>query len=521
MKRKFSSRARLSPEIENARHQWKCEQYRSLGHVKKTKHMSGSEMAEREKQLQHYCDTSYFGKTGPDREPLTMDYKLDRVWSTGPRYVRIDTRALSRSQTEAWPETDGLGALSRNRLPRELLDNIVSKMTIATLGKFKLASRSTCKLILEHFQAKFLYGYASKTIRCFYAAKLAHTVTVETLLAKLQNSLCVECGDFGGYMYMLTLERVCCWCMQNTARFAVVRELEALGTYCLTPETLRSIPQLESFKTVISKSSDGEFDEGKYLPLFDRDSVIKAAIACHGSEEATREARARRDPDILLSYWKYIEERERKHDEERFWKWRERELSYRASERQRIADKASQWEEYLRRREMNDNVYQSDDDDPSTEEDTHRWPEIEPEEVALSKELESGKEHRRIIGERQRDTYNGDFGSIKNACMLGMIRVPWLNKSSLKAEWGFHCLGCAHTLHDGNKLDSTTEKKMHTRRDFLVSTFEEHLREFGPVRDGRHHIDDCCKKKTCEKGPDSPCPEICQTLYWINPYSVR
>ena len=81
-----------------------------------------------------------------------------------------------------------------------------------------------------------------------------------------------------------------------------------------------------------------------------------------------------------------------------------------------------------------------------------------------------------------------------------MLRVPWLNMQSQMAEWGFHCVGCLHVrwLHSSTPKG---DKPTHYMRDFLVSTFLEHLKEFGPVRDGRHHTGGCCEAGTCsEKG---------------------
>jgi hypothetical protein len=69
---------------------------------------------------------------------------------------------------------------------------------------------------------------------------------------------------------------------------------------------------------------------------------------------------------------------------------------------------------------------------------------------------------------------------------MTMIRVPWLNRRSRRDEWGFHCVGC----------EDLCEWPNHTQRDFIMSTFGEHLKECGPIKDGVHHINDCCKKGT-------------------------
>jgi hypothetical protein len=88
-----------------------------------------------------------------------------------------------------------------------------------------------------------------------------------------------------------------------------------------------------------------------------------------------------------------------------------------------------------------------------------------------------------------------------------LLRVPWLNTKTLMAEWGFHCVGCLHGrwLHSSTPRDD--DKPTYFRRDFLVSTFGEHINEFGPIRDGRHHINRCCERETCSNRARCICKE--------------
>jgi hypothetical protein len=48
---------------------------------------------------------------------------------------------------------------------------------------------------------------------------------------------------------------------------------------------------------------------------------------------------------------------------------------------------------------------------------------------------------------------------------MTIIRVPWLNRRSRRDEWGFYCVGCEDLYKWPN----------HARRDFIMSTFREHL----------------------------------------------
>ncbi|KAJ6441513.1 F-box domain-containing protein [Purpureocillium lavendulum] len=57
-----------------------------------------------------------------------------------------------------------------------------------------------------------------------------------------------------------------------------------------------------------------------------------------------------------------------------------------------------------------------------------------------------------------------------------VCRVPWLDKQTQRAEWGFHCLGCKYE----------TRLPLHFRRKFTRASFEKHIEQCGKIVDGRH-----------------------------------
>lgn len=85
-----------------------------------------------------------------------------------------------------------------------------------------------------------------------------------------------------------------------------------------------------------------------------------------------------------------------------------------------------------------------------------------------------------------------------------VMRVPWLNRKSRVEEWGFHCVGC----------EGCDQWPDHANRDFIMSTFREHLKECGPIRAGVHHIDDCCEKGTCKKKREDNHRTIYDRPFW-------
>ncbi|KAG5981514.1 hypothetical protein E4U55_002869 [Claviceps digitariae] len=518
--------------FENARHQWHCAHGLSRDDQKKP--LSQDEQQQALQEREKFLESSYFGRTYHDQGLLTLDRSLYRRFdSCRPGAERIIIRPISPSETAKWPvDSSKLGNLEK--LPVELMNMMLSDLDLAALHCFKAVSRRAFRIVDAHPQVRLLVEEAQQIMRGFFAVKLASTVTVRELFTQLQKSRCVECGDFGGYMYMFTLERVCAWCVERTTRFSVVRERDALEKFGLSLETLESMPHLESFPPRVF--GDGP-DEGLYLPLFDRASVIEAAKARAESDGSVPPSTTSVDPNDVQSYKDKIEKREIQHDKMRFRKRRADEIKRRErSQKKKVRDD-------LRRIELQRKLEEkkaagialtpSDDDydGSSTDDNTDHWPEmqpgedalprqlrklkdLEPEEVALTKALQKAKDDRKNFEERVALNQSG----VEPRCLIAVHRAPWLNMKTQTAEWGFHCLFCLekHLMHC-RSTPSANAKAMYFRRDFLVSTFEEHMDEFDPMRNGKHQRDACCREGLC--GTDSGFP--CRTCSGSNRKEIR
>lgn len=60
---------------------------------------------------------------------------------------------------------------------------------------------------------------------------------------------------------------------------------------------------------------------------------------------------------------------------------------------------------------------------------------------------------------------------------MAIVRTPTVNVLTDSVEWGFHCVGCKRQY---------LQRPMHWRRKFDIDTFEQHVRESGPMVDGAH-----------------------------------
>lgn len=296
-------------------------------------------------------------------------------------------------------------------------------------------------------------------------------------------------------MYLITFERVCCRCFTEKDRYSPLREIEAVKTFGLTLEILRTLPRLQSYPGEYGKY--GFKDKEPCTLLIDRASARGAGIARHGSFEAMQEYVANTDPKIWKSYEREIETREKKLAGERALKKREKKVrlkKYNAHKRgvlKRIEEREIRKGLRVASTEGIEDLGEDTDNESVSTIDT--WLERDSN---SDDDTKGDSDHVRSKAEQtateaiSNEDFGDDYGFRNVASEYryrAAIRVPWLNRKSGRDEWGFLCVGCEDL------------EPNHTNREFIMSTFREHLKECGPIRDRVHHTNDCCKKGTCRK----------------------
>lgn len=89
---------------------------------------------------------------------------------------------------------------------------------------------------------------------------------------------------------------------------------------------------------------------------------------------------------------------------------------------------------------------------------------------------QSGSVTRRMRQPRASDPFDGQSGNPFR--FVAIVRVPWLSRALQEVEWGFHCVGC----------EKSCRPPLHYRRKFTAASFDEHLKQFGDIQDGKHHL---------------------------------
>jgi len=503
----------------NSLHIWRCTQPPEFD-PKSKKPLTPAQRAE----IQELGKTTYFGILSSDHfKGLTLDRNLPVHPQDGLDYRRCIFL------TETPPPTARLGSL--DRLPLETINAIISLLDIAAVDQLKVVNRRAFAVANSHPQFKLLNWEAHDTLRGIRAIRISQTITVQTLFERLCASQCVECGEFGGYMYLVTFERVCRRCFEKNDRYSPLREIAALKKFGLTPEILGPLPRFQSYPGSYGNSGFflGLVKLKNYTPLVDRESAYRAGIAKHGSEEAMQEFVAKADPNIWKSYKKEIDERKKKHMAERAAKWRKDKARWRAYIKKQNADKRARMEERQRRKEEREKRIGNGTeeqlisrgrpgsqigDDESRREDTDNESDSTLPYTSDSDQgndedndsLCSDTERREREARSDEDSDDDDLEKLHNEPLryAAMMRVPWLNRRTQKGEWGFHCIACLNTgtwpiQYDDPNGPNYYDWGTRYKRDFIMSAFSEHLKEYGPVRDGVHHFNGCCEAGWCKQ----------------------
>jgi hypothetical protein len=108
-------------------------------------------------------------------------------------------------------------------------------------------------------------------------------ITCRTLYEKRCTPRCEECGNFGGYLYLLTCKRVC-FCLSQDRRYLPLLYRRASQMFGLDRHIIETLPRMRVIPGTYS------LNEKKVAQsvLADYASALRAGVALHGSLSAMR-----------------------------------------------------------------------------------------------------------------------------------------------------------------------------------------------------------------------------------------
>lgn len=220
-----------------------------------------------------------------DQDMTTASYEAQTYPRLNLKDFTLDENNLERDcpldngRHQKLPEYD-LGTL--DSLPLEILQEAISYLDFDTLAALRRVNARAMEVVESVPAYRATLQLCPNIVRGLYSIHYGAYVSLNTLWSTLGRARCEDCGDFGGYIYLLTCRRVCFLCFRTACRFYPLQIAEASKQYGIKKDSLCDIPTMRSVPGVYTGA-----EKARRIPmvLLDRDMVRQRAIDLHGSED--------------------------------------------------------------------------------------------------------------------------------------------------------------------------------------------------------------------------------------------
>ena len=171
----------------------------------------------------------------------------------------------------------GLGTLET--LPLEVLQMVLLRLDILSITDFRRVNRQARLVVDQIPQYKQIIVHAPASIRGCLNIGTGCLFSCQYLYKKLRTPECDSCGDFGGYLYLVTCRRVCFLCFTENADFLPLLRNDAIRKYGLRSQHIAKLPY---FKSLPGCYSSRGIKCTRRLTLIDHSAAREAGIVLHG-----------------------------------------------------------------------------------------------------------------------------------------------------------------------------------------------------------------------------------------------
>lgn len=137
-------------------------------------------------------------------------------------------------------------------LPLELLHQTLVQLDLRSLMNFRYVNRRAAELVESEPQYKAIAKFAQNALRGILSVQTGTWTTCAMLFNKLVTPECEECGDFAGYLYLITCKRVCFLCLSDRAGYLPLGEHLARRRYGLDHQETQKLPHMKTVPGIYS-----------------------------------------------------------------------------------------------------------------------------------------------------------------------------------------------------------------------------------------------------------------------------
>lgn len=202
--------------------------------------------------------------------------------------MRLDDHTLDEELPAAFPwynqgrfhppATCDIGTL--DMLPTELLDEILLQLDLFILTNFRRVNRRGDEVVNALPQYRAIATHAPNALIGPLRIGTGGWITCKDLYKTLCSPNCVTCGDFGGYIYLITCRRVCFLCFTGEKIYLPLAPETVCREFGLQPRTVDTLPHMFLLPGMYTWSEKNPTQS----TLVESGSALAAGIALHGSE---------------------------------------------------------------------------------------------------------------------------------------------------------------------------------------------------------------------------------------------
>ena len=141
--------------------------------------------------------------------------------------AQLETRCpLDNGRHDCTPISTSFSTNQLDRLPLELLIEVLLQLDIPSLTRFRSLNRCAMKLVNSIHQYTAIIEHCSDIIRAILSIQ-ADAFDCSTLYRTLCTGRCFTCSRFGNYLYLIDCRRVCYFCFTERAEYFPLTSREA------------------------------------------------------------------------------------------------------------------------------------------------------------------------------------------------------------------------------------------------------------------------------------------------------
>lgn len=180
-------------------------------------------------------------------------------------------------------------------LAPELVFEVLLYLDVPSLTTFRRVNRRAAQLVDSLHQYQMIYTHCPDILRAIISINARH-YDLWHLFKTLSKTRCSTCPRFGGYLYLITCQRVCCSCFNSDLTYNPMASTAAAKLTHLRKEKLKSL--IPCVLSLPGTYTPWERQSKKRIMLFDRqvvydndlDGYLSMRTMAHFDEPNTRDA---------------------------------------------------------------------------------------------------------------------------------------------------------------------------------------------------------------------------------------